>query len=284
MKILPCRHVPLYLDPLPPPQGMVKYVSALPRESVVDVEGVVSVPQNPVESCTISGVEVHVTSVKCVSRSAVLPFEVTDASRSDAEIAKGQAAGEQYVTVQQDTRLDKRYIDLRTPANQAIFKVQSGVCQLFRGFLLSRGFTEIHTPKLIAGTSEGGAAVFRVNYMGTPGCLAQSPQLYKQMAICADLERVFEIGPVFRAENSQTHRHLCEFMGLDLEMAIHEHYFEVLDLLGDLFVHMFDGLNGNYRGDLEAIGRQYPYEPLQYPRETVRIPFEEGIKMLHEAG
>ena len=63
--------------------------------------------------------------------------------------------------------------------------------------------------------------------MGRPGCLAQSPQLYKQMAICADLDRVFEIGPVFRAEKSETHRHLCEFTGLDMEMAIKEHYDEV---------------------------------------------------------
>lgn len=85
--------------------------------------------------------------------------------------------------------LPSRYIDLRTPANQAIFRVQSGVCQLFREALTQRGFVEIHSPKLIAGTSEGGAEVFRVDYMGRPGCLAQSPQLYKQMAICADFDR-----------------------------------------------------------------------------------------------
>lgn len=70
--------------------------------------------------------------------------------------------------------------------------------QLFKGYLLGQGFQEIHTPKMIAGASEGGAAVFRLDYMGTPACLAQSPQLYKQMAITADCERVFEIGPVFR--------------------------------------------------------------------------------------
>ena len=72
--------------------------------------------------------------------------------------------------------------------------------QLFKGALLDLGFQEIHSPKLIAGASEGGAAVFRLDYKGTPACLAQSPQLYKQMAICADFERVFEIGPVFRCE------------------------------------------------------------------------------------
>lgn len=99
--------------------------------------------------------------------------------------------------------------------------------QLFREFMLSESFMEIHSPKLIGGSSEGGASVFRLDYKGRPACLAQSPQLYKQMAICADFGRVFEIGPVFRAEDSFTHRHLCEFTGLDFEMEIKEHYFEV---------------------------------------------------------
>ena len=99
--------------------------------------------------------------------------------------------------------------------------------QKFREFLLSKDFVGIHTPKLISGSSEGGAAVFKLLYNGQPACLAQSPQLYKQMAICGGYERVFEVGPVFRAENSNTHRHLCEFVGLDAEMEIKEHYFEV---------------------------------------------------------
>lgn len=99
--------------------------------------------------------------------------------------------------------------------------------QVFRQFLLSEDFVEIHTPKLIAGSSEGGAAVFKLDYKGQAACLAQSPQLHKQMAICGDFGRVFEIGPVFRAEDSYTHRHLCEFTGLDIEMEIKKHYFEV---------------------------------------------------------
>ena len=85
----------------------------------------------------------------------------------------------------------------------------------------------IHSPKLIAGSSEGGAAVFKLDYKGQPACLAQSPQLHKQMAICGGFERVFEVGSVFRAEDSYTHRHLCEFVGLDVEMVIKEHYEEV---------------------------------------------------------
>lgn len=107
--------------------------------------------------------------------------------------------------------------------------------QKFREFLLSKDFVGIHTPKLISGSSEGGAAVFKLLYNGQPACLAQSPQLYKQMAICGGYERVFEVGPVFRAENSNTHRHLCEFVGLDAEMEIKEHYFEVR-LEGECFI------------------------------------------------
>ena len=97
------------------------------------------------------------------------------------------------------TRLDNRIIDLRTPGKQAIFRLESGVCQLYREFNLKNGFVEIHTPKLLAGSSEGGSNVFNFQYFGRKGCLAQSPQLYKQMCVMADFQRVFEIGPVFRA-------------------------------------------------------------------------------------
>ncbi|MDA9080600.1 hypothetical protein N9M16_04140 [Candidatus Dependentiae bacterium] len=143
---------------------------------------------------------------------------------------------------------------------------------------------EIHTPKLIGGASEGGASVFKLDYMGQSACLAQSPQLYKQMAVESDLERVFEIGPVFRAENSNTHRHLCEFTGLDMEMAIKEHYFEVLDVLDNLFLHMFDGLNERFAHELKVVSQQFPYEPLKYLRPSLRLEFPEGIRMLQEHG
>ena len=139
-------------------------------------------------------------------------------------------------------RLNNRIIDLRVPTNNAIFKIQSGVCTLYREFMLNRGFVEIHTPKMIGGASEGGANVFKFQYFGQDACLAQSPQLYKQMALMGDLDRVFEIGPVFRAEQSNTNRHLTEFTGLDMEMTIKEHYFEVLDTLSDLLVYIFNGL------------------------------------------
>lgn len=114
----------------------------------------------------------------------------------------------------------------------------------------------IHTPKMIGGASEGGANVFKFKYFDVDACLAQSPQLYKQMAIAADFGRVcyatlfaeisfvqvYTIGGVFRAEDSNTHRHLTEFVGLDIEMAFNTHYHEVVDVIADMLVNMFKGL------------------------------------------
>ncbi|KAL6296507.1 hypothetical protein ACE6H2_004649 [Prunus campanulata] len=262
---------------------MVKYVAGLSRESIIDIEGVVSVPSVEIKGTT-QQVEVQVRKVYCVSKAAVLPINIEDAARSDAEIEKALQAGEKLVRVNQDTRLNNRVLDLRTPANQGIFRIQSQVGNIFRQFLLSEDFFEIHTPKLIAGSSEGGAAVFRLDYKGQPACLAQSPQLHKQMAICGDFGRVFEIGGVYRAEDSYTHRHLCEFIGLDVEMEIKSHYSEVMDIVGRLFVTIFDTLNKTCEKELEAVGRQYPFEPLKYLPETLRLTFEEGIQMLKDAG
>eukprot|EP00241_Pyramimonas_parkeae_P016227 CAMPEP_0114301668 /NCGR_PEP_ID=MMETSP0059-20121206/14238_1 /TAXON_ID=36894 /ORGANISM="Pyramimonas parkeae, Strain CCMP726" /LENGTH=530 /DNA_ID=CAMNT_0001424439 /DNA_START=97 /DNA_END=1689 /DNA_ORIENTATION=+ len=263
-------------------KGMVKYVASLPKESIIDVEGTITTPEAPVDGCTQRMVEIAPTKVFCVSKSEQrLPFTLEDATRTEAELE----ANPELPRVGQDVRLDNRVLDLRTPANNAIFRLQSSVCQLFRSALMTQGFTEIHTPKMIGGTSEGGAAVFRFQYMNLgPGCLAQSPQLYKQMAICADLERVFEIGPVFRAEDSHTHRHLCEFTGLDMEMQIYEHYFEVLDVLDTLFVTMFDGLSKDNADLVSTVFSQYPNTPFKYSSPSLRLTFEEGVAMLHAAG
>jgi aspartyl-tRNA synthetase len=233
-----------------------------------------------VQSATQKTVELKIEEIHVVSRAQELPFQVEDAGRNEAE-----SRAKDLPIVNPDTCLNYRWIDTRTPANQAIFRIQSGVCQLFRNFFLAQKFIEIHTPKLIGGASEGGANVFNLKYFEQDACLAQSPQLYKQMcAACGGFERVFEIGPVFRAENSNTHRHLCEFTGLDFEMAINEHYYEALDVMADMFVSIFDGLNEHYRHELMLVSQQYPYEPLQYSRKHLRITFKEGIDMLHAAG
>ncbi|KAJ0876129.1 putative aspartate--tRNA ligase [Helianthus annuus] len=268
---------------------MVKFATGISKESFVDIEGVVTVPPEAIKGASqqmICGlVEIQVRKIHCVNRAAtVLPINVEDAARSEVEIEKALEAGEQLVRVNQDTRLNYRILDVRTPANQGIFRLECQVSNFFRQFLLNEDFIEINTPKLTAGTSEGGAAVFKLEYKKQPACLAQSPQLHKQMAICGDFGRVFIVGPVFRAEDSYTHRHLCEFIGLDMEMEIKEHYSEVMDVVDRLFVGMFDRLNERCQKELEAIGKQYPFKPLKYLRKTLRLTFEEGVQMLKEAG
>ena len=113
--------------------------------------------------------------------------------------------------------------------------------------------------------------------------LAQSPQLAKQMAIAADFERVYEIGPVFRAEDSNTHRHMTEFIGLDLEMAIEEHYHEVMELLDSLFIHMFRGLKAKFSTEIETVRKQFPADEFKWregPEGTLVLKFREAIDLL----
>lgn len=276
---------------------MLKWVAGLSKESIVDIYGDVKKPEQEIQSCS-QKVELHIKRIYCVSRShSTLPFQLDDASRP---IQKGEVEMENYdnvvqkeeeekkddqqITVSLKTRLDNRVIDLRTKANHAIMRVQSGVCQLFREFLYQEGFIEIHTPKLISGTSEGGANVFKMKYFDREACLAQSPQLYKQMCIMADFDRVFEVGPVFRAENSFTHRHMCEFTGLDIEMAIKENYYEIFDLIGELFAHIFEGLEKRFAKELETINVQFPFDAFKYRRPVVKLTFQEGIELLAKNG
>lgn len=186
--------------------------------------------------------------------------------------------------VKQDVRLNNRIIDLRVPANQALMRIQSGVGMLFREFLYTKDFIEIHSPKLLGGSSEGGAHVFRLKYFNEDACLAQSPQLFKQMVLCGDFQRVFEIGPVFRAEDSNTNRHLCEFTGLDIEMVFHQHYFEILDILADMLVHIFKGLETRFAKELAVVNEQYPFEPFKCPLPVLRLNFKEGVALLAEHG
>jgi len=181
---------------------------------------------------------------------ASLPFQVEDAGRSLAELTRPDA---HYPRVGQTTRLTNRVVDLRTPVSHSIFRIRAGITNLFRTFLDSQGFTEIQSPKLQPAATESGSAVFKVDYFRRPAFLAQSPQLAKQMAIAADMEKVYEIGPVFRAENSNTHRHLTEFTGLDLEMAFENNYHEVMDVIDKMFLFIFKGIQNNYRKEVRGL-------------------------------
>ncbi|VAH85965.1 unnamed protein product [Triticum turgidum subsp. durum] len=193
---------------------------------------------------TVGGeLEIQVRKLYCITRADPrLPISAQDAGWSAEEFAKAEAK--------------------------------------FREYLSSKDIG-IHTPKLISGSSEGGAAVFKLEYKNVKcACLAQSPQLHKQLAICGGFRRVLEVGDVFRAEDSNTHRHLCEFVGLDAEMEIMRHYFEICDIVDGLFVELLRHLNENWKTELEAINRQYPFEPVKYLEGILRLSYEEGIQLL----
>lgn len=265
--------------------AIAKFFKSLPLETLVDVRGVIV--EASVASCTQTNVELQIERAYCVSRALpTLPFLMADAQRSEAEIQASLQTERPYVRVLPDLRLEYRWLDLRVPAHNATLRLQAAVCKLFRETLASRGFVEIHSPKLIAGESEGGAEVFRTDYFGRRATLAQSPQLFKQMAISADLPGVFEVGPVFRAENSNTSRHLCEFTGLDIEMPIDWHYSEVIRTVHEVLVAVFKGLETEYASELAAVRRMYPSEPPALPADgqPCVVHWPDMVELLRAAG
>ena len=152
-----------------------------------------------------------------------------------------------------DTRLDYRWLDLRSKKNYIMMRVQSELVRGMRDFLYNSDFTEIHTPKLIGAASESGSEVFEVKYFDRKAYLAQSPQFYKQMAISSGLERVFEVAPVFRAENSNTYRHATEYTGFDVEMAYIEDLDEVMNLEEDLLIAGLKSVKEKYENEINEL-------------------------------
>ncbi|XP_047524564.1 aspartate--tRNA ligase, cytoplasmic [Pieris napi] len=259
---------------------MVKFTGNISKESIVDVQATVVKTASPIESCTIKGYELFATEIWIVSAAKTqLPLQVEDAARPETDDPEALK-----IRVNQDTRLDNRILDLRTPANQAIFRLEAGVCRLFRDILTKKGFVEIHTPKIISAASEGGANVFTVSYFKSNAYLAQSPQLYKQMAIAADFDKVFTVGAVFRAEDSNTHRHLTEFVGLDIEMSFKHHYHEVMKTIGQTFTDIFRGLQDEFSAEILTVGQQFKVEPFKFLDPPLRLEFPQAVQMLKEAG
>ncbi|OGE47152.1 hypothetical protein PENARI_c059G10927 [Penicillium arizonense] len=262
--------------------AMIQWVEHLRVGSFITVRGTVQKPEVPVLGCSIHDVELAIDSVHLlVRREEPVPFSVYEAEIRTTEEDKVEGRRSH---IPDRTRLANRILDLRTATSQSIFRVQSATCNLFRTALDEREFIEIHTPKLQGAATESGASVFQVNYFGRPAFLAQSPQLAKQMAIAADFGRVYEIGAVFRAENSNTHRHLTEYTGLDIEMSIEEHYHEMLETLDAVIKNILKGIYSKYRREVELIKHQFPSEDIVWLDETPIIRFTDGIKMLNDSG
>lgn len=194
---------------------MVKWSGGISTESIVRVTGIVKQPIEPVKSASISNFELHVASIYMIAEAAEkLPVQVKDCMRPPPMAEEGSDESEVDSTglpvVSLNARLNNRVLDVRTAANEAIFQLQSGISNLFIDYMNKHNFKMIHSSKIVGAATEGGSGVFELKYFDTKAYLTQSPQFFKQMAIAMDMKRVYEIGPVFRAENSNTHRHLTE--------------------------------------------------------------------------
>lgn len=175
-----------------------------------------------------------------------------------------------------EAKLNMRPVALRNIRERAKFRIQEGLVRAFRDYLYKNGFTEIHTPKIGARGAEGGANLFKLSYFHTPAVLAQSPQFYKQMMVGV-FDRVFETGPVFRAEKHNTKRHLNEYTSLDLEMGYIESYQEIMAMETGYLQYAMVLLNKEYKQELSLLEIKLPV--------TDRIPavrFDEAKKLASE--
>ena len=197
---------------------LAEQLEAVTNDSVLTVIG--QVAEN--EYVKLGGIEIIPKEISVESVAEALPI-----ARKEIPATKKKKAVERSSI---DQRIDYRWIDLRTEENQLMFQVQTTLVNAMRQYLLKENFIEIHTPKLIGAASESGADVFQVEYFDRKAYLAQSPQFYKQMAMASGFERIFEVGPVFRAEKSFTSKHTTEFTGFDLEFSYIDSFRDVMKM------------------------------------------------------
>ena len=167
------------------------------------------------------------------------------------------ALGKGRLKLNLDTELALRPAALRHLRERAVFKVQEGLVRAFRDYLTGQDFTEVHSPKIVHAGAEGGSNIFKLDYFGKKAYLAQSPQFYKQTMVGV-FERVFEVGPVFRAEKHATPRHLNEYTGLDFEMGYIDSFYDVIEMEAGYLRHAMKLLADEYAGELELLGAELP--------------------------
>lgn len=210
-------------------------VRALKEGTAVEVSGMVRA-----ELRAPNGFELCLSDVKVLSapaKDASLPLPIA----------------KRKLNTSLEAKLSLRPISLRNLRERAVFKLQEGIVRGFRDFLLSEHFTEVRTPKIVAGNAEGGANVFKLEYFGKRAYLAQSPQFYKQTMVGV-YDRVFEVGPVFRAEKHNTTRHLNEYTGLDFEMGYIDSFTEIMDMEAAMLSYTAELLAREYAGELAILG------------------------------
>jgi aspartyl-tRNA synthetase len=239
---------------------------ALQKRYSIGVKGIVKKT-----TMTPRGVEVVPNEIKVLGTAAAqLPIDITGKTPANIE-----------------ARLDARALDLCQQQNIAAFKIQHCALEAIRDFLFAKGFLEVHTPRIIASATEGGAALFTVDYFGEKAFLAQSPQLYKEQLVMS-LEKVFEVGPFFRAEESHTRRHLSEFVSVDIEEAFADAE-DVMGLLELVIQHACKAVKAECVNELavlkhEIVVPELPFKRLSYDEvlgslknQGVEVPWGEDI-------
>ena len=238
--------------------SLLEIMSNLKVESTIKVTG--KVVAN--EAVKLGGLEIIPENIEVTSIAEDLPFDFNNLDG-----------------VNIDTRMDYKWLDMRNPRNTLIRQVESCMTEGMRKYLYENNFTEIHSPKLIGTASESGSEVFEVKYFDREAYLAQSPQFYKQMALAGGLDRVFEVGPVFRAENSNTNRHATEFTGFDLEFAYIDSYEDVMSLEEDLLIAGLTAVKEKYG---EVIKEVFGTEVIIPTKPFPRIKLADLYQQLHD--
>ena len=235
---------------------LFEQLTSFSRESVISVKGLCKENEKVRNGYEILPEEVEILS----AAETPLPLGVVDKVEADF-----------------DTRLDNRFIDLRKPEIQAIFKIRNVVIAAAHQYLRSQSFIEVHTPNIIPSSSEGGTEVFKLQYFEKEAFLAQSPQLYKQSLMATGLDKVYEIAWYFRAEEHNTRRHLNESTAVDLEMAYISDEEEVMEILENL-VHSMWKSASECKEELEILDKKIVIPKLPF----TRIRYDEVINKLQE--
>lgn len=211
---------------------------------------------------------------KAPSGFEILPEEITVLNAAESPLPLDPT---EKVEAELDTRLDARYMDLRRHRINAMFQLKSEVLTGIREYLREQGFVEINTPKIVATATEGGTALFPMTYFNREAFLNQSPQLFKQMMMSAGLDRVFEIAPIFRAEEHDTRRHLNEVVSIDIEVSFVDHN-EVMEILENLIAYTYSFVKDHPSLKALELELEVPKTPFK------RITYQEAIDMVNETG
>ena len=236
-------------------KDMLELMSGITHDSVIKVKGIL----NKNDAVKLGGIEIVPDEIEVLSTALELPFDYNNLDG-----------------VNIDTRLDYRFLDIRNERNMLIRQIESCMMSGIKEFLDTKNFCEIHTPKTIGAASESGSNVFELKYFDRKAYLAQSPQFYKQMALASGLDRVYELAPVFRAENSNTYRHATEYTSFDIEFSYIDSVSDVMDMEENILIAGLTKVKEKYGEKIkEVFGKEVIVPTKPFPRIDLQDVYKE---------